>query len=87
VWAIDNALCFHGEFKLRTVIWEFAGEPMAGDLLADIDAFLAAGLPDALAELLDPIERDALLVRAAAARREGVYPEDPTGRRYPWPMV
>ena len=27
VWAIDNGLCFAAEFKLRTVIWEFAGEP------------------------------------------------------------
>jgi uncharacterized repeat protein (TIGR03843 family) len=87
VWAIDNALCFHAEFKLRTVIWEFAGTPMPEPLLADIDALLDAGLPDSLGDLLDPLERDALLVRAAAARREAVFPEDPTGRRYPWPMV
>ena len=26
VWAIDNGLCFATDFKLRTVIWEFAGE-------------------------------------------------------------
>ena len=26
VWAIDNGLCFAPDFKLRTVIWEFAGE-------------------------------------------------------------
>ncbi len=28
VWAIDNGLCFAPEFKLRTVIWEFAGETL-----------------------------------------------------------
>ena len=28
VWAIDNGLCFAAEFKLRTVIWEFAGDPL-----------------------------------------------------------
>ena len=28
VWAIDNGLCFAADFKLRTVIWEFAGEPL-----------------------------------------------------------
>ena len=28
VWAIDNGLCFAPDFKLRTVIWEFAGEPL-----------------------------------------------------------
>lgn len=87
VWAIDNALCFHAEFKLRTVIWEFAGTPMPDPLLADVEAFLEAGLPDALAAVLDPLERDALLLRADAVRRERVFPTDPTGRRYPWPMV
>lgn len=87
VWAIDNALCFHAEFKLRTVIWDFAGTPMPEPLLADLDGLLRDGLPDRLAEVLDPIEQDALLARARAARREGVFPADPTGRRYPWPMV
>ncbi len=28
IWAIDNGLSFHAEFKLRTVIWEFGGEPI-----------------------------------------------------------
>ena len=28
VWAIDNGLCFAADFKLRTVIWEFAGDPL-----------------------------------------------------------
>ena len=28
IWAIDNGLCFHRQPKLRTVIWEFAGEPV-----------------------------------------------------------
>jgi uncharacterized repeat protein (TIGR03843 family) len=87
LWGIDNALCFHAEFKLRTVMWDFAGDPMPTGLLADIDDFLADDLPDPLVELLDPIERDALRARATAARREGVFPHDPTGRRYPWPMV
>ena len=32
VWAIDNGLCFASEDKLRTVIWEFAGEPLSDDL-------------------------------------------------------
>ncbi len=28
IYAIDNGLSFHHEFKLRTVIWEFGGEPI-----------------------------------------------------------
>ncbi len=33
VWAIDNGLCFSAPFKLRTVIWEFAGEAIDEALL------------------------------------------------------
>ena len=29
IWAIDNGLSFHCQFKLRTVIWDFAGEGTA----------------------------------------------------------
>ncbi len=36
VWAIDNGLCFHTEPKLRTVIWEFAGEPLPAALVEDL---------------------------------------------------
>ena len=28
IWAIDNGLCFHRDPKLRTVIWEFAGDDL-----------------------------------------------------------
>ena len=87
VWGIDNALCFHAQDKLRTVIWDFAGEPVDAPLLDDLTRLLDAGLPDALDDLLDPFERDALRTRAHAVVREGVFPHDATGRRYPWPLV
>jgi uncharacterized repeat protein (TIGR03843 family) len=28
IWGIDHGLCFSSAFKLRTVIWDFAGEPI-----------------------------------------------------------
>jgi uncharacterized repeat protein (TIGR03843 family) len=84
---IDHGLMFHREFKLRTVIWEFAGEEIPGDLLEDVDALAGSELPDALAELLDPFERDAVRARARALVRAGCFPMDETGRRYPWPLV
>ncbi|HET8929062.1 MAG TPA: SCO1664 family protein [Acidimicrobiales bacterium] len=87
VWGIDNALCFHAQFKLRTVIWDFAGEPIDPALLDDIVAVCDKGLPDDFEELLDPFERDAVATRARAVVRDGVFPHDPTGRRYPWPLV
>lgn len=87
VWAIDNGLCFHAEFKLRTVVWDFAGDPLPDDLRADVQRLVDEGLPTPLAALLDPFERDALLARARAVAEAPALPHDPTGRRYPWPLV
>jgi uncharacterized repeat protein (TIGR03843 family) len=87
IWAIDNGLSFHQEFKLRTVIWDFAGEDVPADVLADLEAFIDGGLPDPLAALLDSFERDATLTRARALLHEGRFPTDTTGRRHPWPLV
>ena len=36
IYAIDNGLTFHEEMKLRTVIWDFGGEPIPRALLADV---------------------------------------------------
>ncbi len=36
LWAIDHGICFHEYDKLRTVIWDFAGERMPDDLLSCI---------------------------------------------------
>jgi uncharacterized repeat protein (TIGR03843 family) len=87
IWGIDHGLMFHHEFKLRTVIWEFGGEAIPDDVLADLDELVSAGMPDELAAHLDPFERDALLARAGALRRAERFPIDETGRRYPWPLV
>ncbi|MGH9186176.1 MAG: SCO1664 family protein [Acidimicrobiales bacterium] len=87
IWAIDNGLSFHADFKLRTVIWEFGGEPMPGDRLVEVGAFASAGVPAGLGDLLAPIEYEALLARARAVVAERRFPVDPSGRRYPWPMV
>ncbi|WP_370281151.1 SCO1664 family protein [Pseudarthrobacter sp. NamE2] len=86
VWGIDHGLCFSAGFKLRTVIWDFAGEPIPRALLDDI-APLAGGVPAELAELLDPVEIRALQRRVRRMLLEQVLPADPTGMRYPWPLV
>ncbi len=87
VYAVDNGLTFHHEFKLRTVIWEYATERVPAALLDDIARLMDDGLPAALCALLDPFERDAILTRAAALVKARRFPTDPSGRRYPWPLV
>jgi uncharacterized repeat protein (TIGR03843 family) len=87
LWAIDNGLTFHQEFKVRTVVWDFAGDPLPGELADALRRLLDGGLPPTLAALLDTFERDAVLTRAGALLASGRLPHDPTGRRYPWPLV
>jgi uncharacterized repeat protein (TIGR03843 family) len=87
IWAIDNGLSFHSEFKLRTVIWDFAGDAIPNTIREDVVRLLDEGLPGSFAVLLDPFERDAVLTRARAVVREGRFPVDHSGRRYPWPLV
>ncbi len=87
IWAIDNGLSFHQEFKLRTVIWEFGGDPIPDEILDDVMTLLDEGLPPVFSELLDAFERDAVKSRARAVLAEKTFPIDTTGRRYPWPLV
>ena len=87
VYAIDNGLTFHVEPKLRTVIWDFGGEPIAREMLAAIERLVDDGVPAALAELLTPPEHAALLARGKALVRRARFPKDASGARYPWPLV
>jgi uncharacterized repeat protein (TIGR03843 family) len=86
IWGIDHGLCFAAPFKLRTVIWDFAGEPIPGALLEDIIP-LAEEVPGEVAELLDHAEVAALRRRVRRVLLDGVLPVDHTGMRYPWPLV
>lgn len=87
IWAIDNGLCFHPQPKLRTVAWDFAGEPLP-DALVDACARLAAEVPERLRTLLSNKEAAALAGRARALLGRPVFPEpDLDERCYPWPLV
>ena len=86
LWGIDQGLCFAAPFKLRTVIWEFAGEPIPRELLPAVEE-LCTTVPLAVATLLDSEEIEALQDRAADLVADPIFPYDPTGRRYPWPLV
>jgi uncharacterized repeat protein (TIGR03843 family) len=86
VWGIDNGLCFAVEYKLRTVIWEFGDEPIDDDLLERVGA-LCERVPLEIATLLADDEVEALQGRAAWCVTHRRFPTDPSGRRYPWPLV
>lgn len=91
IWAIDHGICFHVQPKLRTVIWDFAGQPIPSDLLEDLHDFCSAavvnGVTDQLATLLTRQEIQALFRRAESLAKVAKYPEPGPGRQYPWPPI
>jgi uncharacterized repeat protein (TIGR03843 family) len=86
IWGVDHGLCLHAHPKLRTVIWDFAGQPIPPELVEDI-ARLALSLPPALDDLLSEAEREALVARAAALVRKPVFPPMRSARAFPWPLI
>ena len=87
IWAIDNGLSFHPEPKLRTVMWDFSGEPVPDELVADVDR-VARVLPSGLDPLLGPEELDGVRRRALAVVASPRFPAPaPERRPYPWPLV
>ena len=93
--AIDQGLCFHVEPKLRTVIWDFASDPIPPDLLGDLRRLRRGQLLRAdaeavgqLRELLYDGEVAALGRRVAGLLDVGCFPDPPEDRRpYPWPLI
>jgi uncharacterized repeat protein (TIGR03843 family) len=87
IWAIDNGLCFHTEPKLRTVVWDFAGDEIGPELLASLEPLSRSEVPRVMTSLLDEEEIAALSARAAAIFALGRFPEPSGDFPYPWPLV
>lgn len=93
LWLIDHGICFHAEDKLRTVIWDFAGEPIPETLLTDLNDFLQSLIPDTsvyneLRSLLSSRELKALAARAEQLISRQMFPSpDPDQRCFPWPPL
>jgi uncharacterized repeat protein (TIGR03843 family) len=94
VWAIDHGICFHAEYKLRTVIWEFSCEPIEPPLLDDLRSFsgnLANNdcvITRQLRALLNKQELAAMRRRVDQLLRSSSYPAPiPQRRNYPWPPI
>lgn len=92
LWAIDNALTFHVEPKLRTVIWSYAGEPLPTDILADLNALVArlnsgSPLSQILERLVSEDEVMALRYRLSWLIELGHFPDPGPYYPVPWPLV
>jgi uncharacterized repeat protein (TIGR03843 family) len=93
LWLIDHGLCFHTEDKLRTVVWDYAGQSIPAELLADMQTLLPELTPGkdlhrTLSPHLLPEEINALARRGRDLITRGVFPPPPEDRRaFPWPPV
>jgi hypothetical protein len=97
-WLIDHGVCFHVEDKLRTVIWDFVGEPIPEELISSLNQFLSTlqsgsnegttMISSLLEQYLTRGEIRALARRAQLLIHSGVFPGIPVDRRpYPWPAI
>ncbi len=85
-----SAWAFHAEPKLRTVLWDFAGEPIpvaARDCLCRLQDALIGDLGPVLADLLDDEEIEVLGRRLQAALAAKKFPAPGPGRSFPWPPI
>lgn len=92
VWVIDHGLTFHVDPKLRTVIWDFSGQPLPEEMCSDVERTLVelerGSLAGTMRELISPAE-----VRVLKRRLRAVldprwrYPEPTSGWSIPWPPV
>jgi hypothetical protein len=86
LYAIDHGICFHEDNKLRTVLWDFAGQKIPPDLLAPLSGIKS--LLPSLEPYLTPRELSALCARAESILKKGVFPRQPRDRRaLPWPPL
>lgn len=91
LWLIDHGLCFHAEPKLRTVIWDFAGQEIPPALVTDLENFGARLAGDALLRqdlsgLLTLQEVGALARRVRSLVRQPRFPVPGPGPSVPWPI-
>lgn len=94
LWAIDHGVSFHEEPKLRTVIWDRAGERLPVEIVADLGRLVddladtSSAVRAELGPLLSLAEIRALEHRTRALLAAGRFPAaDPERRAYPWPPV
>ncbi|HEV2249999.1 MAG TPA: SCO1664 family protein [Candidatus Limnocylindria bacterium] len=89
VYGVDHGICFAAEPKLRTILWDWRGEPIAPDeldVLRSLRAKLDGPLCEALRRLISPAELLALNARVDRLIGTRAFPQpDPYRMAVPWP--
>ena len=89
LYGIDHGLTFHSEEKLRTILWQWAGDPLSEediDMLLELRSQLEGQLGDRLEELLTVREVRRTRRRVDRLLSSAIHPNPPDDRRaVPWP--
>ena len=84
----DHGVCFHQENKLRTVLWQFAGEQFTTEEIELLNKVAKLDLNSLFAELLTSAEISALSERIANLLAAGQFPfPSDEWPAIPWPPV
>jgi hypothetical protein len=89
IFGVDHGVCFAVTNKLRTILWDWRGDPLPDDavgVLHELRAGLSDALGDQLCELLTPAEVAATGRRIDRLLRTGRFPQP--SRQWPaipWP--
>ena len=86
VWGIDHGLTFNREPKLRTVLWQFVGEPISASLQRELVELRDRGdeLHETLRGVIERREIEALLGRISRFASQGCYPALNPRRNVPY---
>ncbi|MFC2014959.1 SCO1664 family protein [Chloroflexota bacterium] len=92
LWMVDHGLTFNAVPKLRTVIWNFSGQPVPTKIVSDVAALqqkltLDKSFRQALSRLLAVSEIEALEIRIKRIVENPVFPYPESRRSVPWPWI
>jgi uncharacterized repeat protein (TIGR03843 family) len=89
IWLIDHGVCFHADWKVRTVIWDFAGQELPPEIRDTLRTARenAGQLRKMLMDLLDHRELEALEQRMDGLLAADRFPEPGPGVSIPWPIL
>ena len=88
LFGCDHGVTFHSEYKLRTVLWQWAGEPLLDSEIVILQKAIYefAQIEDALKDYLTKDELVALEIRIRELLESGTFPlPNPDWPSIPWP--
>jgi uncharacterized repeat protein (TIGR03843 family) len=88
LFGCDHGVTFHSEYKLRTVLWQWAGEPLLETEIEILRKAISdfAHIEESLNEYLTKDELIALKIRIQDLLENGTFPlPNPDWPSIPWP--